>query len=229
MSLFKVSLLFVVLAVYANAKTIKLQNNCQFTIWPGWWGKNDIPNGGGMKLDAGQSFDLNVKDDWDSGRIWARTGCDDSFACETGSCGNAEKCDGKTGEAGVTLAEFTLNPEADNYDVSNVDGFNIQVVIQPNGENCKTVGECNGDVLGGCPDDLKVVKNDKPVQCTSDCTKNQSDEACCRGSHDKPETCPPTDKTKYFKEHCPTSYAYAYDDKSSLIKCKVNDYLVTFC
>uniref|UniRef100_A0A914PV72 Thaumatin-like protein n=1 Tax=Panagrolaimus davidi TaxID=227884 RepID=A0A914PV72_9BILA len=225
----KILVAIYLIVTIAMARQIKLKNNCQFPVWPGWFGRNDIPNGGGIKLDPGQGYDLNVRDDWDSARMWARTGCDDSFNCETVGCGNEEKCNGRTGESGVTLAEFTLGRDIDHYDVSLVDGFNIQVIIRPNDQGCPTMGECNGDVLGQCPGDLKIEKNGKTVQCNSACTKYNTDETCCRNGHNTLETCPPTDKTKFFKEHCPTSYAYAYDDKAALKTCKPTDYSVSFC
>ncbi|EEC00002.1 hypothetical protein MPER_00163, partial [Moniliophthora perniciosa FA553] len=59
--------------------------------------------------------------------------------------------------------------------------------------------------------------------------------SCCTGSHDKPETCPPSGVPHYhyFKDKCPKAYAYAYDEPSgSLLHCpdgKKADYTLTFC
>lgn len=60
--------------------------------------------------------DLRVADNWRSGRIWGRTGCDFSTSlpgstqCQTGACNGGLLCDPQTG-TGVppaSLAEWTL-------------------------------------------------------------------------------------------------------------------------
>ena len=76
------------------ATNIKITNRCSFTVWPGWQGASGTPGGGGATLNSGQSMDLGVPNDWTGGRIWARTGCDRNFNCETGGCGNSEHCGG---------------------------------------------------------------------------------------------------------------------------------------
>ncbi|GMT35802.1 hypothetical protein PFISCL1PPCAC_27099, partial [Pristionchus fissidentatus] len=67
---------------------------------------------------------------WSNGRIWARTGCDAHFNCETGFCGNKLQCESREGESPVTVAEFTLDTNGlDHYDVSLINGFNVPVFI----------------------------------------------------------------------------------------------------
>ncbi|CAF1619519.1 unnamed protein product, partial [Didymodactylos carnosus] len=90
---------------------------------------------GGFELTSGQSKEIRVPDNWESGRIWPRTGCKDidgRFICATGSCGAAAdnfgmECKGIGRERPATIAEFTLSDHAGNdfYDLSNVDGHNI--------------------------------------------------------------------------------------------------------
>ncbi len=63
----------------------------------------------------------------------------------------------------------------------------------------------------------------------SACEKFNTDEFCCRGAYNRPETCPPFDHSKVFKAACPTSYSYAYDDATSTFTCKGEDYAVWFC
>uniref|UniRef100_A0A914YTR7 Thaumatin-like protein n=1 Tax=Panagrolaimus superbus TaxID=310955 RepID=A0A914YTR7_9BILA len=224
-------LLFIVGASYA--RNIKIQNNCGFKIWPGWQGQSGTPNGGGTTLAPGQSYNLGVPDNWTGGRIWARTGCDGNFNCETGGCGNSEKCNGKWGETGVTLAEFGLNKwqNLDFYDVSLVDGFNLLTIIKPEGGegDCKEIGKCHGNILSECPNDLKVIKNGKTVECQSACTKFRKEEFCCTGSHGSAATCGPTNYSKFFKDRCPQDYSYAFDDPTSTFTCKGSNYVVTFC
>jgi len=66
---------------------------------------------------------------------------------------------------------------------------------------------------------------------------NQQNSAnCCSGSHNTPQTCPPSGVQyySYFKGKCPKSYVYAYDESSgtALFTCdsaKNADYTLTFC
>lgn len=110
-------------------------------------GQEKTPDPSGFKLDAGwfslpggqisslpgKSRSISVPDGWKAGRIWARTGCNGQFNCETGNCGNSEQCSGRGGEPPASLAEFTLNGNGgqDYYDVSLVDGYNLPVSISP--------------------------------------------------------------------------------------------------
>uniref|UniRef100_A0A7E4VHF0 Thaumatin-like protein n=1 Tax=Panagrellus redivivus TaxID=6233 RepID=A0A7E4VHF0_PANRE len=220
-------------AVVVFARDIHIINNCGYKIWPGWYGQNGTPDGGGTTLNPGASHTINVPNDWTSGRIWARTGCDGNFNCDTGSCGNSEHCNGKWGAAGPSLAEFGLHKwqGLDFYDVSLVDGFNVQVKIKPNGGSgdCKAIGACRENLLDSCPNELKLVKNGHTVECQSACTKFHNPEYCCTGDHGKAETCGPSKYSRFFKERCPNDYSYAFDDKTSTFTCKDANYEVHFC
>lgn len=59
------------------------------------------------------------------------------LACETGDCQAQEQCPvGKSGQGPMTLAEFALLSGANNYDtydVSQVNGFNVPIMIAPRG------------------------------------------------------------------------------------------------
>uniref|UniRef100_A0A7E4US84 Pathogenesis-related protein 5-like n=1 Tax=Panagrellus redivivus TaxID=6233 RepID=A0A7E4US84_PANRE len=219
--------------VFVAGREIKLINNCGHTIWPGWQGQSATPNGGGTTLGAGKTHVLNVPDNWTGGRIWARTGCNSKFECETGGCGNSEHCNGAWGANGVTLAEFGLKKwdNMDFYDVSLVDGFNVQLQIKAVGGSgsCKECGHCKENLLKTCPGDLKENKNGHVVECQSACTKFKKPEYCCTGSHSTAATCGPTNYSKWFKERCPTAYSYAYDDKTSTFSCTNAHYEVHFC
>uniref|UniRef100_A0A7E4VXD8 Thaumatin-like protein n=1 Tax=Panagrellus redivivus TaxID=6233 RepID=A0A7E4VXD8_PANRE len=225
------AILLLTLLVVVSGREIKLINYCPYEIWPGWWGQNGIPDGGGTTLRSGLSRSIHVPDDWRAGRIWARTGCDGNFNCDTGGCGNSERCDGRTGEGGVTLAEFTFkqNGPRDHYDISLVDGYNVQMKIKPMGGNCREVGHCTENLLHSCPNELKVHRNGRTVKCESACTKFHNPEYCCSGNHNKPETCGPTHFSRFFKDRCHDSYSYAYDDGSSLFTCENVNYEVHFC
>lgn len=68
-------------------------------------------------------------------------------------------CDGDTGGIPpVTVAEFTLFPQGqgtDNYDVSNVDGSNLPMIITTDNTDCPQAG-CPVDLNANCPDPLRV-------------------------------------------------------------------------
>jgi hypothetical protein len=90
---------------------------------------------------------------------------------------------------------------------------------------------CNFD--GKCPNELKQMKNGKQVACYSACEKFRTDQYCCRGAHDKPETCRssgwPVNYPSKFKAACPDAYSYAYDDRTSTFFCRNTNYELTFC
>ena len=59
---------------------------------------------------------------------------------------------------------------------------------------------------------------------------------CCSGQYNTPQTCPASGVAYYyyFKDNCPNSYAYAYDESSgtALFTCPSDrkaDYTLTFC
>uniref|UniRef100_A0AC35TIZ9 Pathogenesis-related protein 5-like n=1 Tax=Rhabditophanes sp. KR3021 TaxID=114890 RepID=A0AC35TIZ9_9BILA len=171
--------------------------------------------------------------------------------CETGFCKNDVQCGGAGGRPPASLAEFTLGGygDQDYYDVSLVDGYNRQVTIEPiegtfrstGGKyDCKKAGECHSNLLLSCPEPLRHLNSQgHTVGCNSACTKFNTDQYCCRGDYKTPETCKsstwPVNYPKYFKDNCPTSYSYAYDDEKSTFFCRGSngrispDYRVTFC
>ncbi|KAE8703830.1 Detected protein of unknown function [Hibiscus syriacus] len=77
-----------------------------------------------------------------AGRFWGRTGCnfDDS------------------GRGSYATAEFTLGSGSqDFYDVSLVDGYNLPMIVEGNGESgeCATTG-CMTDLNKKCPSELQI-------------------------------------------------------------------------
>ncbi|KAE9605876.1 hypothetical protein Lal_00024933 [Lupinus albus] len=213
-----------------SARVFTIVNYCRETIWPAVI-PGDNFNGGGFVLKPGQSSVFTAPVGW-SGRIWARTGCNFDKSgngnCQTGSCGTSLKCAG-AGKTPASLAEFTL-AQLDFYDVSLVDGFNVPISIKPlHGKgNCTTAG-CDSDLRTTCPKELSLKANDKTVGCRSACDVFNTDEYCCRGNYGNPSTCRPTFYSKKFKDACPTSYSYAYDDPTSICTCQGTDYIIAFC
>ncbi|ULU04720.1 hypothetical protein L3Y34_017463 [Caenorhabditis briggsae] len=207
MILVKLTVPFFLFAVAAESRNITIYNRCPFTIWPGILGPGN-PAGGGFKLDAGQSRNINVDDAWTAGIIWARTTCDGNFNCETGFCRNSEQCNGAGGVPPASLAEFTLKSWGgpDLYDVSLEDGYNIPVLIEPHGgSGCKRAGGCVKDINSECPEALSVKgHNGYAVACKSGCLGYNTDQECCRGAYGTPEKCHRSATDQMFKDACPT-------------------------
>jgi Thaumatin family len=221
-------------------------NNCKQPVWVAISSQQPVPEGGGFRLDAGQTRTLAFPSTglW-SGRIWGRTGCTFDASgmgrCDTGDCGGRLGCAGIGGKTPATLAEITWSagpPNPDFYDLSLVDGYNLPMAMAPlpgsHGKNpaaydCLTPS-CVTDLNATCPGELQVRNGGgQVVGCLSACEKFGTEQFCCRGAHDQPETCPPFSFSKTFKAACPTAYSYAYDDATSTFTCKGEDYAVWFC
>uniref|UniRef100_A0ACD5W6M0 Uncharacterized protein n=1 Tax=Avena sativa TaxID=4498 RepID=A0ACD5W6M0_AVESA len=223
---FSIILALLLVVAATDAVTIFVINKCPYTVWPG-----ATPLGGGTKLDPGQSTSFKAEAGTQSIRIWGRTGCNfdanGQGSCTTGDCGGVLACKGG-GKPPVSLAEITLGSggASDFYDVSLVDGFNVPMSFGPagpTGGSCHTI-ECSADINAQCPSELKV-----DGACASACLKFNTPQYCCPPPA-TPETCLPTDYSRFFKKLCPDAYSYAYDDKSSTFTCVSGaDYDVIFC
>ncbi|XAR68927.1 hypothetical protein NMG60_11000342 [Bertholletia excelsa] len=222
-----------------NGAQIIIVNNCNETVWPGILGGagQQTPKDGGFLLSSGQEVVIDVPEKW-SGRIWARQGCNFDAAtgkgsCETGDCGGLLHCNGIGGTPPATVVEMTLGSSISPlhyYDVSLVDGFNLPVTMAPvgGGVGCG-VAACEVDVNVCCPAALEVRKEGRVVGCKSACVAMQTARYCCTGKYADPKACKPTVFAHLFKAICPKAYSYAYDDTSSLNKCRASRYVITFC
>ena len=227
-----------------NIRELVVINKCQQPVWVALGSQQAVPEGGGFRLDAGQTRTLTMPGGKWSGRLWGRTGCTfdgtGTGRCDTGDCAGRLGCGIVGGKTPATLAEITYsgNAEPDFYDLSLVDGYNLPMAMAPlpgsHGRNpgaaldCATP-TCVKDLNQTCPADLRVMVAGGVVGCLSACEKYNTDEFCCRGAFNQPETCPPFPASKVFKAACPTSYSYAYDDSTSTFTCKGEDYAVWFC
>uniref|UniRef100_A0A8R1I301 Thaumatin-like protein n=1 Tax=Caenorhabditis japonica TaxID=281687 RepID=A0A8R1I301_CAEJA len=232
MALIKLILFVLMLVVAAESRTITIYNKCPFTVWPGIHGLGN-PAEGGFTLDGGEARIIDVNNSW-SGRIWARTGCDANYNCETGFCKNSEHCDGARGVPPVSLAEFSLNGYGglDFYDVSMIDGYNLPVLIDPyGGIECKRAGGCIKNIDDECPYRLAVKgRKGNTVACKSGCFGYNTDRECCRGAYSTADKCHRSFTAQMFKDACPTAYSFAYDEGSSLFTCPAPaSYTVQFC
>ncbi|KAH8801860.1 thaumatin-like protein [Flagelloscypha sp. PMI_526] len=236
---------------FAAARTFTVKNNCAYTLWPGMFTDPNVGSARpshetGWQAAPKTAVQFNVPNDWKSGRIWARTGCDFSkgpLACDTGACNGGLQCASSagTGVPPASLAEWTLNGSGglDYYDVSLVDGFNVPMRID-NNKQCN-IAACVHDLNDGCPAQLQQKNSaGKVVGCKSACAANldgnpANSANCCSGSHNTPATCPSSGVAFYshFKK-CVNSYVYAYDEGShtALWTCESHlqaDYTLTFC
>ncbi|CAA7017133.1 unnamed protein product [Microthlaspi erraticum] len=235
--LFLVSYLFV---SGVSSRNFTIENNCNHTVWPAIRSTGSSPlSTTGFSLKRGEARVIEAPSGW-TGRFWGRTFCSENstggLSCATGDCDSRKvKCSG-FGKPPVTLAEFSLDVRGgpDYYDVSLVDGYNLPIVIAPQGDKtCSTVG-CVNDLKTMCPNELRVKGNTSKMQpiiaCMSACQTFRLPKYCC-GTYSATEKCPPTTYSPVFKRACPRAYSYAYDDySSSLFTCRNQpSYVITFC
>lgn len=226
------------LLVKTNAIQLILVNNCNESIWPGILGGagQHTPKDGGFHLSSAEEAVVEVPEKW-SGRIWGRQNCifdnEGKGSCHTGDCNGQLHCRGTGGVPPATMVEMTLGTSSSPlhfYDVSLVDGFNLPVSMKPvgGGVGCG-VASCEVDLNICCPSALEVRAGGKVVGCKSACLAMQSPKYCCTGQYSNPNTCKPTLFAHLFKAICPKAYSYAFDDSTSLNKCRASRYLVAFC
>jgi hypothetical protein len=247
----------------AWSATFTMTNNCGYTVWPGLLsGAGTAPlSTTGFALAHGASATVDAPASW-SGRMWARTLCaadaaTGKFACATGDCGSGSvQCNGGGAAPPATLAEFTLDGSGglDFFDVSLVDGYNVPMLIVPQGAGGAAGGGTNGsadsgkcmatgclvDLNGACPADLRVMATASAstgagagggaVACRSACEAFGTPQYCCSGAYGNPNTCKPSTYSQFFKTACPRAYSYAYDDSTSTFTCAAGtSYAITFC
>ncbi|GAU45879.1 hypothetical protein TSUD_401050 [Trifolium subterraneum] len=230
---------FAFLFYVVGGATVTFTNRCRYTVWPGTLTGDQKPqlSTTGFVLAPGATNSVNLPSPW-SGRFWARTGCSNingKFRCATADCASGQvECKGAGAIPPATLIEITVAPNGgqDFYDVSNVDGFNVPMSVTPQGGNgaCKS-SSCPRNINTVCPSELQVKGSDGSViACKSACLAFNTDQYCCRGRYNTPQTCPPTNYSNVFKNQCPDAYSYAYDDKSSTFTCSGRpNYAITFC
>ncbi|KAL9278162.1 putative Thaumatin family [Arabidopsis thaliana] len=232
-------LLFLTISAFTDGAQLIIVNNCQESIWPGILGGGGqiTPRNGGFHMGSGEETIIDVPDKW-SGRIWGRQGCtfnqNGKGSCQTGDCnGGSINCQGTGGVPPATVVEMTLGSSSSPlhfYDVSLVDGFNLPVSMKPigGGVGCG-VAACEVNLNICCPSALEVKRDGKVVGCKSACLAMQSAKYCCTGEYANPQACKPTLFANLFKAICPKAYSYAFDDSSSLNKCRASRYVITFC
>ncbi|XP_065858226.1 thaumatin-like protein 1 [Euphorbia lathyris] len=202
-----------------QAATFDITNRCPDTLWAA------ASPGGGKQLNSGETWTITANPGTTEARIWARTKCQFDASgkgkCETGDCNGLLECQGY-GAAPNTLAEYALDQfeHQDFIDISVIDGFNVPMEFSAATGSCSRVIKCNADIIGQCPNELKVAGG-----CNGACPVFKTDEYCCNSGN-----CGPTPLSKYFKDRCPDAYSYPKDDPTSLFTCPTGtNYKVIFC
>ncbi|RWV77345.1 hypothetical protein GW17_00061842, partial [Ensete ventricosum] len=184
-----------------------LVNNCNYSVWPGTLRNAGhlTPKDGGFHLARFEEAVYDVPEGW-SGRIWGRTGCcfDEHGGgyCDTGDCGRRLHCMGKWGAPPASVVEMTF-------------GTAPLLRHEPGGGI-----QPSADVTACCPAEFEVRRGRRVVGCKSACLALKADGYCCIGRYGSPTSCHPTRLSHLFKSICPRAYSYAFDDPSSLKKCR---------
>jgi|EP00670_Eutreptiella_braarudii_P006525 hypothetical protein len=187
--------------VTADERAFVFENHATFTVWVAGIGPptyNAKPEITGFELAPGKWNVVGLPANLESIRFWPRTGCryvEDTislmgknvnitkFRCDTGDCGSilndyGMQCRSVSGLPPATLAEFSLSTKGnDFYDLSNVDGYNVGMKIEP--YNYERAGvddptyDCGapGCVMDThkCPEELKLVDVEGVTHCLSIC------------------------------------------------------------
>lgn len=207
-----------------NGVRIVVKNQCSSDLQVGHI-TNGQSAGEFINVKQGTSKSFPFAADW-QGRFWARESC------------NGESCAIAGAANPASLAEFTFKGSGgfDYYDVSFVDGYNLPISIHPisgdgdgAGNTKYACGAPECSKLPHCPDDLKQYEDGKFVGCKSACSAFGTDEYCCAGAHNTPDTCSINSYAQAVKDDCPDVYSFAYDDHTSTYMCKAQGYTVTFC
>ncbi|KAI7855250.1 thaumatin [Circinella umbellata] len=222
------SLKFVALAAlagFASASQIIVKNHCAADAHVGQL-KNGESQANFQVVAKGAEKVYELPADW-QGRFWGRTDCEGDACNDVASAASP-----------ASLAEITFKGYADidYYDVSFVDGFNLPIKMGPiggdgTGDDEYKCGAPTCAKVPDCPNDAMKVEgpDGKLIGCKSACSAFNTEETCCSGAHNTPETCGPNEYSKAVKAACPDAYSYAYDDQSSTYTCQSDKYEIIFC
>ncbi|KAI9278975.1 thaumatin [Phascolomyces articulosus] len=209
-------------AAPSGGAQIIVKNQCDTDIHVGQL-KNGESQANNQVIAQGSQKTYDLPADW-QGRFWSREG----GGGDNPIAGAADP---------ASLAEITFKGHAgyDYYDLSFVDGFNLPIKMSPINGNKDSDDKyrCGAPACGtvpSCPEEMKVLGDGgKVIGCKSACSAFGTDEMCCAGAHNTPDTCGPNEYSKAVKEACPDAYSYAYDDTTSTYMCKADTYEIVFC
>ncbi|KAL1410725.1 hypothetical protein Q8F55_001667 [Vanrija albida] len=229
------------LAAAQHARTFTVRNSCAQTLWPSFAGSAKLEQPPVWELPAGETTAFSVPDNYPGMRLWARTGCVPAPTSTGLQCASGD-------DLPSTLAEFTLSTTGDwtldFYDISLVDGFNVPMAITPSRADCHAP-RCAANINAVCPPQMRSHVDAAGVNhaCAGACLSGFGDELwgnrdCCTGAYGADAALcgiSGVDFYHVFKDACPDSYAYAYDEQSgaALYACDTRngapDYDIEFC
>lgn len=97
---------------------------------------------------------------------------------------------------------------------------------------CKTVACKERFYDEVCPTELQKRNYMYVIGCHSACDVLKTDQYCCKGNFQKSHLCKPlywpTNYPKMFKDKCPETKTYLFDNDDVWHKCKARGYLVIF-
>ncbi|KAG7586526.1 Protein kinase domain [Arabidopsis thaliana x Arabidopsis arenosa] len=224
----------------AMSRSFKIENKCEYTIWPATYGYKRSLETTGFVLEKGETRTIKAPPSW-TGRFWGRTICSTNstgaFSCATGDCASGKiKCLGNPIDP-TTVAEFNLASYGDYYVVNVIDGYNLPLLVTPENKNCRSTG-CVVDMNETCPSELMVNSNSlrshHPIACMTTCQRYQLPELCCVGLSSgmvvPPGICKRTIYSRTFNQACPSAYSYIYDFDNSSFTCPYfSNFVITFC
>ncbi|KAJ9537433.1 hypothetical protein OSB04_030166 [Centaurea solstitialis] len=213
--------------------TFTIINDCNFTVWPGFYGNPVFNSGFELTESNSRSFEI---ESW-NGYLWGRTGCTFNASghgsCVTGDCGIGEmecrnnRINGEIATPPVTHASFDISPPKDKsgfFDVSIADGYNLQMLVEAtNGSGTCSKRGCIDDLSQRCPMELKSTRGGG---CMSACQAFGSPEYCCNTTFATTSNCQSNAYAQFFKSACPRSSITMEPGGTS---CMGADYTVTFC
>ncbi|CAH8257695.1 unnamed protein product [Arabidopsis lyrata] len=220
----------------AMSRSFKIENKCEYIIWPATYGYKRSLETTGFVLEKGETRTIKAPPSW-TGRFWGRTICSTNstgaFSCATGDCASGKiKCLGNPIDP-TTVADFKLASYGDYYVVNVIDGYNLPLLVTPENKNCRSTG-CVVDMNETCPSELMVNRSHHPIACMTTCQRYQLPELCCVGLSSgmvvPPGICKRTIYSRTFNHACPSAYSYIYDFDNSSFTCPYfSNFVITFC
>ncbi|GLJ38108.1 hypothetical protein SUGI_0775780 [Cryptomeria japonica] len=197
-----------------SQKTIRLENKCSFTVWPGIASFNtheyDTPDGFKPVLNSGESYSITFPMQWE-GLIWGRTGCSfdssEAGSCYSGDCGGFLRCEKAplNQKISTPITQVLLQNGTSAVDVE--EGYNLPLSIK----SCGSLG-CSATVADVCPTNIQIKVNNEVVSCNGGCNVYQG-------------TCSPPEFSNALKETCPNVFPF----KNKLWCPTTTSYILTFC
>ncbi|GLJ38104.1 hypothetical protein SUGI_0775720 [Cryptomeria japonica] len=199
-------------------KSIKLQNNCSFPVWPGIssWNTHeyDIPAGFRPLLKSGESYSIVFAMSW-QGSIWGRYGCSFNRSelgfCRSGDCGGNLRCEKASAQQKIStpITQAVFMNGSCSVDLQS--GYNLPISVSPVLKQCGSQA-CGAYVGAICPKNLQMMWKNEVIGCKGECNAYM-------------RTCSPPAFESAFKKTCPNVFPF-----QEQVWCfSSTNYTLTFC